>query len=341
VIENWPLPRDPDYFLQRLGELQGEIRERLRRSTRAGDIAGSAAPVDERGGDTIFALDLGAEETVERFFAAWGEELPLLLVAEGIPGDGSRTFPAVTPRERVAFTCIVDPIDGTRGLMYQKRSAWTLAGIAPPPNPALPRLDQIVVAMQTELPTPRSELSDALWAVRGRGVEAETRDLRDGTRHSFRPAPSAANSLHYGFATISKFFPGGKIATAEIEERLFRAVTGVPPDGNPLVFDDEYISTAGQLYELMVGHDRFIADLRPLIFARSGLEGTARGLCAHPYDLCTELIAREAGVIVTDAAGGPLRDSLDIRRDCAWIGYANQRLRAVIEPVLRSILEGP
>ena len=26
---------------------------------------------------------------------------------------------------------IVDPIDGTRGLMYQKRSAWILTGVAP------------------------------------------------------------------------------------------------------------------------------------------------------------------------------------------------------------------
>ena len=26
---------------------------------------------------------------------------------------------------------IVDPIDGTRGIMYDKRSAWTLAGVAP------------------------------------------------------------------------------------------------------------------------------------------------------------------------------------------------------------------
>ena len=31
------------------------------------------------------------------------------------------------------------------------------------------------------------------------------------------------------------------------------------------VFDDEYLSSGGQLHELMTGHDRFVADLRPLI----------------------------------------------------------------------------
>ena len=32
------------------------------------------------------------------------------------------------------------------------------------------------------------------------------------------------------------------------------------------VFDDQYISTGGQFYELIVGHDRFNADLRPVFY---------------------------------------------------------------------------
>jgi hypothetical protein len=40
------------------------------------------------------------------------------------------------------------------------------------------------------------------------------------------------------------------------------------------------------------------------------------------------VIAREAGVIVTDAArGGRLRAPLDIRAPVAWAGYANAALR--------------
>ena len=80
------------------------------------------------------------------------------------------------------------------------------------------------------------------------------------------------------------------------------------------VFDDQYISSGGQLYELMVGHDRFNGDIRPALMRAAHLPGNAPGMAAHPYDVCTELIAREAGVIVTALDGGPLRNPLTVRR---------------------------
>lgn len=85
----------------------------------------------------------------------------------------------------------------------------------------------------------------------------------------------------------------------------------------------------------MIGHDRFLADLRPVL--HDPREGTTR-LCCHPYDLCTELIAREAGVLVTDDRGGPLSAPLDTSSNVAWIGYANETLRRQIEPVLHRLL---
>jgi len=110
---------------------------------------------------------------------------------------------------------------------------------------------------------------------------------------------------------------------------------GPPSDGNPQMFDDEYISSGGQLYELMVGHDRFLADLRPLL--HDPAEGVPR-LCCHPYDLCTWIIAREAGVIVTDADGGVLTAPLDTTSSVAWVGYANETLRRAIAPALQRLL---
>jgi hypothetical protein len=333
------LPRPPDYFLERLAALHDRVQARLYREGTSSPTDALAEVAQARGGDTTFAIDLHAEEELESFFAAWGEELPLLLIAEGFPGDGGKTYPASTPRAEVAFTCIVDPIDGTRGLMYGKRSAWILSGIAPPPGDTLPTLNQIQVAMQTELPTPRSYLSDRLWATVGGGTHAETVNLETGEVRPFRPQPSRADSLLYGFATVSKFFPGAKLPAVQVEERLFAELFGPPTDGNPQVFDDEYISTGGQLYELMVGHDRFIADLRPLFLAALSTGDEVQRICSDPYDLCTELIAREAGVSVTDERGRALSYPLDIRTDCNWIGYANDRIRAQIEPRLRTILK--
>jgi hypothetical protein len=335
--EDWDLPRPPEYFLDRLADLHRQIRERLYSLQARATLDDLAAVAAARGGDTIFALDERAEEVVEAFFTAWGEELPLLLEAEGIPG-GERTYPQGTPRTEAAFTCILDPIDGTRGLMYQKRSAWVLSGVARAPRDALPRLDDVRLAVQTELPTARSHLSDVLWAVEGTGTAAETHNLLTGAAHPFRPRPSQAGSLLYGFGTVAKFFPGGKALAAEIEEQLMAELLGPPADGNPQVFDDQYISSGGQLYELTVGHDRFIADLRPLLLQATESAAPVQRLCSHPYDLCTELIAREAGVVVTDERGQRLRYPLDIHTSCSWIGYANPRLQAQIEPVLQRIL---
>jgi len=89
----------------------------------------------------------------------------------------------------------------------------------------------------------------------------------------------------------------------------------------------------------MAGHDRFIADLRPLIEPLLQQRGRALGLCCHPYDVCTELIARELGVIVTDERGQNLNPPLRIDAEVAWCGYANERIRAEIEPLLQGALK--
>ena len=47
---------------------------------------------------------------------------------------------------------IVDPIDGTRGIMYDKRPAWTLAAVAPNRGPHT-GLRDCEVSVMIELPT--------------------------------------------------------------------------------------------------------------------------------------------------------------------------------------------
>ena len=333
------LPRDSAYFVAHLRALALGMRDAIAAGIRAASAEELAAPVAERGGDTIFRLDEHGEGALLAYCEQWGRDLPFLLVAEGIEGrDGGRRFPADADPRALAFTMIVDPIDGTRGLMYGKRSAWALFGIAPAPDPDAgftPTLADIRVALQAELPTVRAALADLLWAARGEGVQAETHDLRTGTVTPFIPRPSRATTLAGGFAAISKFFPGAKAATAALEEALYLELLGPPPSESPQVFDDEYICSGGQLYELAVGHDRFLADLRPLL--HDPRENPPR-LCCHPYDLCTELIAREAGVIVTGPTGAPLDAPLDTSSNVAWLGYANPALHAAIWPILQRLL---
>jgi hypothetical protein len=63
------------------------------------------------------------------------------------------------------------------------------------------------------------------------------------------------------------------------------------------------------------------------------------GLCCHPNDLCTDLIAREAGILINDENGQQLRAPLNVEADVSWIGYANQNIRARVEPTLRAALQ--
>ena len=138
-------------------------------------------------------------------------------------------------------------------------------------------------------------------------------------------------SIAHGFAMLARFFPGGRAHVAEIDDEVVSAALGKVQPGKALCFEDQYISTGGQLFELMAGHDRFVADLRPLIPMNSGL-------CCHPYDLSSALIATELGIIVTDALGNSLNAPLDTHTNVAWIGYANNHIRQQIEPLLQASL---
>src|SRR2546421_10839903 len=110
------------------------------------------------------------------------------VVAEGPPGDvlahrrGAR-------EQDCRLRLLVDPIDGTRGLMYQKRSAWILTGIAPNRG-ADTRLRDIVLAVQTEIPLVKQHLSDQLWAHPGRGMKARRLNRLAGAREGLTLRPS-------------------------------------------------------------------------------------------------------------------------------------------------------
>lgn len=291
--------------------------------------------VDE--GDTIFAIDRVGEDVLVEFFR---EEIaprtPVVLVAEGLEGGG-RVLPEGTPEEDAVWRIIVDPIDGTRGLMYQKRSAWVLTGVAPNRGPDT-RLRDVVLAVQTEIPLVKQHLSDVLWAIRGQGVGAERSNRLDGEVRPLRLRPSAEPSIAQGFAMVTRFFPGAREELAAIDEELVRGALGPVRPGKAHCFEDQYISSGGQLYELAAGHDRFVADLRPLAEELLARRGLALGICCHPYDICTELIARELGVIVTDERGEPLDPPLTTEENVAWVGYANEHIRRQMEPLLQEAL---
>src|SRR5207244_10379023 len=118
---------------------------------------------------------------------------------------------------------------------------------------------------QTEIPLVKQHLSDTLWAVRGAGAQAERFDRLKRTRAPLSLSPSSAPSIAHGFAMVARFFPGAREELAAIDEEIVAAALGPVTRGKAHCFEDQYVSTGGQLYDLMAGQDRFVPDLRPLL----------------------------------------------------------------------------
>jgi hypothetical protein len=317
-----------------LCELQDHIRDTLI-AARERHAAKFAQVASVTAADTIYHIDRLSEEAILGWFERrWPRTWPVEIVMEGLE-DGATVFPRGTPVRRTEWKCILDPIDGTRSLMYDKRAAWALAGLAPQRGPGT-RLGDIVVAAMTELPTSKQGRADQLSAVVGGGVVAQTVELGGGRRRRWTPRPSRARHFEHGFASIARFFPEGKALLGTIEEALWRELGVLGKGGGQLVFDDQYLSTGGQLFELIAGHDRMLGDLRPMVYLKLGYSSAT--LCCHPYDICTLLIAREAGCVIEAPDGRALRVPLDTTTPVAWMGYANGVLARQVRPILRRLL---
>lgn len=322
--------------VERLVAMQAEVR-RLVMESRDGsaDLAGVERS-DEA--DTIYAIDAVVEPAIEAACEEWAKETPLVLVAEGVLNEkgeeGAKVYPAGASEADALIRVIMDPIDGTRGIMYDKRPAWALAGVALNHGPNT-RLRDLFAAAMTELPTSKMGQADVLTATRGGGAICRRVDLKTGDETRYIPRPSTATTINHGFATVSNFFPGTKVLASELMEHLVRNLIGEADVTRATVFDDQYISTGGQWYELICGRDRFNADLRPAFYK---LQGQPEGLCCHPYDCAALLIAEEAGAVITDEQGQPLDAPLDLTTGINWVGYANPTLREHIEPLVRDFL---
>ncbi len=330
--------RSVDTLLKSIRAIHEAIRAEVVATCERTALDVLSAIVAEQAGDAVFAIDRVSEAVLLKYFEELGQHWSFVLVAEGVGEDGVVVFPHGSEPDKAELRIIIDPIDGTRGLMYQKRPAWILTGVAVNRGPQTSIAD-IELAIQTEIPLVKQHLSDSLWAIKGQEIGGERYNRLTGERTTLRPLPSQAPSIGQGYGGISRFFPGARAELAAVDDEVVKRVLGPGKAGQALAFEDQYICSGGQLYELLMGHDRWIADLRPLVEPFLNLRGEALGLCCHPYDLCTELVAREAGIIVTDENGKPLAAPLDVTTNMSWIGYANRAIYEQVAPTLTSILE--
>jgi len=320
------VPSVPD-LIRSIRLLHNHVRDAVVTATERQRLDELAEIHRDEEGDTIYAIDVVSEDMLLEFFEGLSHDHSFVLIAEGLRGP--MVFPLGSSESSAAWRIIVDPIDGTRGLMYQKRSAWILTGVAPNRGEQT-SLQDIVAAVQTEIPLLKQHLSDQMWAIKGQGTSAERHNRITGDSTRLQLRPSKSGTIAHGFSTISRFFPGAREVLAAIDDEIVRGALGPVTPGKAHCFEDQYISSGGQLHELMAGKDRFIADLRPIM--------NQPGICCHPYDVCTALIATELGVLVTDPFGQPLNPPLNVQADVAWAGYANEQIRRQVEPLLQAAL---
>jgi len=326
--------------LEDLRRLLCELGDSIRQCVAAGREAARhtelARVAHESKADTIYQIDKLSETALTQWFRDhWPTDQSVEVVFEGGEPRNPLVIPEGLPLHRTKWKCIIDPIDGTRAIMYDKRSAWALAGIAPQKGPRT-RLSEIVVAAMTELPTTKQWRADQISAIRGHGIVAQSIDVDRGGRSPLTIQPSRARNFDHGFASLAKFFPEARALTSRIEEILWDHLIGLGRHSSPIIFDDQYISTGGQFYEILMGHDRMVADLRPTTLAGAGF---SRSLVCHPYDACAWPILTEAGCLFENTEGCFPDAPLDTTSPIEWIAYANPDLAELCRPALRAAIE--
>lgn len=326
-----------DSLIPRILELHKSIRTRVRdalsvgaRSVGEDPALEEAAVTGEGAADVNYAIDVPADEEVDRFAEELAREVPVVQVSEGTgirrlgndgQGDG-------------AIRLIADPIDGTRNLAYDMRSGWVLTALANEKGDAT-ALSDVQVAVQSEIPTRGSNSYHVMTAVRGGGARLERRSLEGDELLEQRVlGPSSDDRLDNGYYVFFKFSPEDRVAISEIEENFLRTLVSDHGVDRRTLCDDQYISNAGQLFLMLTRRYRFLCDLRGLVGDVLGVDN----FTSKPYDVCCSLIAEEAKVPLTLPDGGAFDVPLDLDHRVSFVAYANDALRQKLQPILNTAL---
>src|SRR5690349_5651726 len=157
------------------------VRSKVYSSLQSSSVEQLSSVYAEKSEDTIYTIDREVEEVLvpvlEKYAASLGG---IILLAEGIGEDEHGiVLPEGYDRASAKIRVIIDPIDGTRGIMYNKRAAFYLAGAAPNKGEGTSLAD-IEAAVMVELPTTKQFKADVLWAIKGKGCFAQTDNLITG-----------------------------------------------------------------------------------------------------------------------------------------------------------------
>ena len=333
-------------WFPRLAALCDALREAARgalaEALESGDLARVQAPLRQGAGDVTYAVDARTESAVEAWAEATARSQPLSVMTEDAGWRHLGPGPRGGTRELDGFDhggprLALDPIDGTRNLMADLRSAWTVVSFAPP-GPLAPRLRDLTLGMLAEIPDSRAARYRVLHAHGEGPCELDLRDLASRTLLSRRALrPDADARVDHGYFPFFRYAPDQRPALAAIEARFFERLARCEGAEVRHCFDDQYISNAGQLALLALGTYRSIADVRGWLARRGGTRTTT----SKPYDVAGAIVcARAAGCVVRAPLDGELDFELDCTTPVDFVGFANQATARRIGPHLDAALRG-
>ncbi|MCP3919180.1 MAG: hypothetical protein GY711_26870 [bacterium] len=349
-----PVPADGDLTLARrwaprLDELARHVRRAARRAMREalerGRLESVSRPVGEGAGDVTFGLDVACEDAIGEWLLAVARKEPLSLLTEDTGwrhlGPAENAGPGEEPVELAGFDhggprIAVDPVDGTRGLMNDLRAAWTVVSFCGP-GPEVPRLADVTLGLVAEIPDSRAAHYRTLTGLRGGGCTVRVRNLGDDLVLSEGALfADTDDRVDDGFFPFFAFHPDIRAETAALAARFFRRVEEEEDGDTSRCFDDQFISSGGQLVLTALGTYRMVVEARHLIATR---RGRATQTC-KPYDMAgAALCAREAGCVVTALDGRPLDFPLDTETPVTFVAFANEGTGARLWPHLAAVLE--
>lgn len=323
------LPVKDRQLLDTTFKFQAQMRDAVRQQLRTQSSEHLSQVAGIGAGDISYKVDKPAEDSISEFGEALGRVRGTEVVSEGV---GRRIFPKGTTRPEIKV--LIDPVDGTRDIMYDMSSAWVITGIAKNRGESTD-LSDITLSIMTEIPNTKQDKGSVVWAVKGVGAYEELWDLRENKLEWVRQLrSSSAQNLEHGFVVFGEPFVGHGTEIGDLRERVAGRILRPVEAGRALVFNNQILSTAEQVYRLATGKYRFYADLLPEVERSLNKKGKQLGMASRPYDLACLLIAEEAGVLITDSQGKPLSYPFDTHTNCGFIGYANAAIREQIEPVL-------
>lgn len=326
------------------------LSDRLRDATRGALLAAiesraldaMSRPVGRGAGDVTYGLDVPAERELDHWLEENARSGPLSLLTEDAgwrhrgPGKRGKAV-ELADFDHGGPRISVDPVDGTRVLMTDLRSAWSVIGLAGP-GEDVPRLSEVAVAVLSEIPDSRAESFRRLSASRGAGCTLEERTLRGGALRVPRKLSTGKDDrADHGFFPFFRYAADQRPALAAIEAAFFARLAAREGAEVRNCYDDQYTSNGGQLALLALGRYRMIADLRAWEAARR----KRTSVTSKPYDVAgAVLCAQEAGCIVEAAAEGELDFPLDAETPVSFVGWVNAATRKRLRKHLSAAMRG-